>query len=61
MVVTIFNRWGEVIFTADELDFSWDGTYNGLVIPDGSFTYKIEFETNSGRVKTIHGHVNVLR
>lgn len=59
--IAIFNRWGEAIFTSDELDFIWDGTYTGLYVPDGVYTYKIEFLTNSERQKTIVGHVNVLR
>lgn len=59
--IAIYNRWGEAVFTSDELDFIWDGTYQGIYVPDGTFTYKIEFLTNSERRKTITGHVNVLR
>jgi len=59
--VGIYNRWGEVVFTSNEVNFIWDGTYDGLYTPDGTFTYTIDFITNSGREKTIRGHVNVLR
>ncbi|MDG1333885.1 MAG: choice-of-anchor L domain-containing protein [Crocinitomicaceae bacterium] len=59
--IAIYNRWGEAVFTSNELDFIWDGTYTGLYVPDGVYTYKIEFLTNSERRKTIAGHVNVLR
>lgn len=59
--VRIFNRWGEEIFTSNELRFSWDGTYKGLYVLDGTYTYIINFETNSGRVRDISGHVNVLK
>ena len=59
--VGIYNRWGEIIFASDELDFIWDGTYDGLYGPDGTYTYKIEFTTNSGRERSIVGHVNILR
>lgn len=59
--IGIYNRWGELVFTSNEINFIWDGTYNGLYTPDGTFTYTIEFITNSGREKTIRGHVNVLR
>ena len=61
LVVGIYNRWGEIIFTSDELDFAWDGTYDGLMGPDGTYTYKIDFTTNSGRERSIVGHVNILR
>ena len=58
--VSIFNRWGESIYTSNELEFIWDGTYLGRYVPDGTYTYKIKFLTNSERQKTITGHVNVL-
>ncbi len=61
MNTNIFNRWGETIYTGDQVEFIWDGTYNGLYVPDGTYTYKIQFETNSGRNRTIHGHINVIK
>lgn len=59
--ISIFNRWGEELFTSKELDFVWNGTYTGLYVPDGVYTYKIKFLTNSERQKTIVGHINVIR
>ncbi len=59
--ITIFNRWGQEVFFDDNVGFIWDGTYEGLYVPDGTYTYKIEFNTNSGRQETILGHINVLR
>lgn len=59
--ISIYNRWGEEVFTDNQLDFIWDGTYTGLYVPDGVYSYKIEFLTNSERRKTIVGHVSVLK
>ncbi len=59
--VQIVNRWGELIFEGNDPRFIWDGTYNGVVVPDGTYTYKIDFTTNSGREKQLIGHVNSLR
>jgi gliding motility-associated-like protein len=59
--ISIFNRWGETVYTANDRDFIWDGTFDGVYVPDGTYTYKINFVTNSGRDRMIHGHVNVLR
>jgi gliding motility-associated-like protein len=61
LTISIFNRWGQEVFTSNDLDFIWDGTYEGLLVPDGVYTYKIGFLTNSERQKTILGHVNVLK
>ncbi|XOV66850.1 MAG: choice-of-anchor L domain-containing protein [Fluviicola sp.] len=59
--VNIFNRWGEIIFTSNDLEFEWDGTYLGLYVPDGTYTYDVNFVTNSGRDRNLRGHVNVLK
>ncbi len=61
MTVSIFNRWGEAVYTSNDLDFVWDGTYTGIYVPDGTYTYKIRFLTNSERQKIIVGHVNVIK
>lgn len=59
--INIFNRWGEIIFTSSELNFEWDGTYLGMYVPDGTYTYDVNFITNSGRDRNLRGHVNVLK
>jgi gliding motility-associated-like protein len=59
--IDIFNRWGEVVYQSNESNFIWNGTYNNSTAPDGTYTYSIEFITDSGRNKTQLGHVNLLR
>jgi gliding motility-associated-like protein len=59
--IDIYNRWGEVIFTSSDMNFQWDGTYLGVYVPDGTYTYSVNFVTNSGRDRNIRGHVNVLK
>lgn len=59
--VSIFNRWGEIIFTSNELNFEWDGTYKGLIMQDGTYIWKIKYFTNSGREEHINGHINLIR
>ncbi|MEI6124854.1 MAG: gliding motility-associated C-terminal domain-containing protein, partial [Bacteroidota bacterium] len=42
---TIFNRWGDVIasFTHyNNKDVSWDGTYKGKLVPDGTYYYVLD-------------------
>ena len=60
--IIIFDRWGELIFESFNADEGWDGTYNGKLVPDGTYTWKIEFKTSSSdeRVAVI-GHLNLIR
>ena len=39
---TIFNRWGQRIFTSTELNKGWDGRYNGEPQPSGTYVFQAE-------------------
>ena len=36
----IFNRWGSLIFESNDIDFAWDGTVNGMPVPNGMYVYE---------------------
>ena len=59
--IKVYNRWGELIFEAFDPKFIWDGSYNGKIVNDGTYAYKINFLTNSGRNKKILGHINIIK
>ncbi len=61
--LTIYDRWGEVVFESLNTEIGWDGSYArcGLV-QDGIYTWKIEFRGKyNGKGYVYHGHVNVLK
>ncbi len=39
--VSVFNRWGQTIYESIGYEFPWDGTYNGELVPDGTYYYVI--------------------
>lgn len=61
--LSIYNRWGELLFESYDMEIGWDGTgKNGLLVTSGTYVWKI----NVGVVgiddqKVFHGHVNVMR
>lgn len=63
--LTIFNRWGEVMFESYDYEIGWDGTYgvgSTKIVPDGTYTWQITFrETMSDKRHLYRGHVNILR
>jgi gliding motility-associated-like protein len=58
----IFNRWGEIIFESHDATVGWDGTYNGELMQNGTYTWKIDFKSrvNDKKYQAV-GHVNLLR
>lgn len=39
--IVIVNRWGNPVFESDDLNISWDGTFNGQKCQDGVYFYVI--------------------
>jgi len=58
---SIFNRWGNKVFSTTNIDEGWDGTYNGSVQPMGVYIYIIEAVSESGQVFTHQGNVTLVR
>jgi gliding motility-associated-like protein len=60
--LTIYNRWGELIFESHDAKVGWDGTYGGKLVQEGTYTWKIEFKATNNDDKFEHsGHVNFIR
>ncbi|WP_430405267.1 PKD domain-containing protein [Fluviicola sp.] len=58
----VFNRWGEVVWESNDPKGSWDGTYQGKIVPYGGYTWTLETrELTSDKKYTFNGHINVLR
>ncbi len=57
----IFNRWGELIFTCDDLSIGWDGTYQGDVVQIDTYVWRIKYKEYAGKEGERIGHVNVVR
>ncbi len=41
--VTVFNRWGNVVFEKENYENDWQGTYNGAGLPSGVYYYVINY------------------
>lgn len=57
--VSIFNRWGQLVFKTEDINNFWDGTtLKGSLCPDGVYFYIIE-QKKSAKTKT--GTLHLLR
>ena len=60
--LTIYNRWGEIVFESNNTEVGWDGTYDNKIVKDGTYVWVVRFkETMSDKIHERKGHVNVLR
>ncbi len=61
---TIYNRLGQVVFTSENPDIAWDGTFNGKEAPEGVYYYVLKYNGyDSGSFIDIKkkGHVSLVR
>jgi gliding motility-associated-like protein len=56
--VSVFNRYGKVVYHAKGEVISWDGNYRGVLQPAGTYIYLVTFKTGKLILK---GAVNIIR
>jgi gliding motility-associated-like protein len=57
----IHNRWGELLFESNDLDFHWDGTFKGKQVEAGVYTYKFYILDLNNRDHEYSGVVHLVR
>ena len=45
--MTIFNRWGQMVFETKDITQGWDGTYQGKPSPAGTYVFRVEYSISS--------------
>ena len=59
--VQVFNRYGAKVFEDKNYRNTWDGSYNGNPLPDGTYYYVISFRLINNKVENRTGNVTILR
>ncbi len=58
--LVVYNRWGESVFSTENVNAKWDGFYKGKPVPFGSYNYKlVAYGKEFGEVNKT-GRVTVL-
>lgn len=57
----IFNRWGELMFTTNDIQAGWDGMFRGKPQPEGTYVFTATMVDFSGRTFSRSGAVMLLR
>lgn len=62
--ITIFNRWGEIIFISTDRDVRWDGRYRGELMPAGTYPWIITYTSTLNADHSDHalnGSITLVR
>lgn len=60
--LSVYNRWGQVVWQTADPDLGWDATFNGQNVQDGTYTWFITTrDLLNDKKYEFHGHVNIIR
>ncbi len=57
----IFDRWGERVFSTNDLQEGWDGTYNGRACDAAVYFYKLEVNCQGGKRFLEGGDITLIK
>jgi gliding motility-associated-like protein len=57
----IFDRWGKLLFTSDNIEQCWDGTYKNVPCDLGVYNYKITYKGVDNKVNEKAGSITLTR
>ncbi len=58
---TIYNRLGQQLFSTNDINKGWDGTYMGVFVPEGAYVYVVKFISSTKEEIVRRGTVTVIR
>jgi gliding motility-associated-like protein len=57
----VYSKWGQLIFSTNDIAQKWDGTYKGKNMPNGSYLWMVNYTNNHGRKFYDQGTVMLIR
>ena len=58
--MSIYNRWGELMFYTDKIENYWNGKFNNSIVPEGVYSFSFSAYGNDAQFINRMGVVNVL-
>jgi len=59
--MSIFNRWGELIYETNDIEQGWNGTCKGNMCMEGIYIYRITITMSNNETRNLNGSVHLLR
>ncbi len=59
--IIIYDRWGNKVFSSDNITDGWDGTYEGKPMNSGTYVYYVQVLTTTNQVIQKKGNISLVR
>jgi gliding motility-associated-like protein len=57
----IYNRWGQPLYSWNNLEGGWDGYFKGGPVPNGVYAYEVKIKLKEGTNKVYYGTLSLIR
>ena len=58
--ISIYNRWGELMYYTDNINDFWDGKYKNNIVPEGAYSYSFNAYGKDAQYVTKMGIINII-
>jgi gliding motility-associated-like protein len=59
--LAIYNRWGQLLFSSDAIQNSWDGNFENKPVPDGTYYFILNVSYSNTEFEIIKGNLTLIR
>jgi gliding motility-associated-like protein len=58
---SVFDRWGNTMYSSSQKNFKWDGSYKGMTCNAGVYAYIVDVVYLNGKKETLSGNITLIR
>jgi gliding motility-associated-like protein len=59
--LNVFDRWGELVFTSNNFNVGWDGTFKGKPAMAGTYVYTLNYTNFKKTSKFLKGNLTLIK
>lgn len=59
--ITVYSRWGQLLFESHDPERGWDGSLKGSVLPTGSYLYVVTYTDSKGQGRKHTGQLVLIK
>ena len=61
MIFKIYNRWGELVYSTNNIDAKWDGKYKGELQEQDAFAYLLNVTFTDNSTYSKQGSITLIK
>ena len=58
---SVFDRWGNTMYSSSQKNFKWDGSFKGMTCNSGVYAYIVDVVYLNGKKETLSGNITLIR